>query len=120
MSGRRVRVGPASDVAAGAVRTVGLAPDPDRSFPRRAVVVRDRHGQLRAYLDLCKHLPVPLDGGTGQFLASDRVHLICGTHGALYRPEDGLCVRGPCEGASLDPLDLIEEGGVLYVVDSAG
>lgn len=117
MSRRRVRVGPVAELARGDVRTVPLSPDPDRRFPRRAVVVRDRHGVPRAFVNLCKHLPVPLDAGSGEFLDDDHVHLVCGTHGALYRPEDGLCIWGPCEGEVLDALELVEEDGELYVVD---
>lgn len=119
-SGARVRVGPAGEIAEGTARAVIISPDPDRGFPRRAIVVRDRHGVLRAYVNLCKHLPVPLDGGSGEFLARDRVHLLCGTHGAYYRPEDGLCISGPCEGQSLDRLELLEEDGVVYVLDRSG
>lgn len=118
MSERRVRVGPVSEIVAGEARTVPLSPDPDRGFPRRALVVRDRHGVVRAYVNLCKHLPVPLDGLSGRFLAPDGVHLVCGTHGALYRPEDGLCIEGPCEGAALDRLAVVEEQGVLYLLDA--
>lgn len=117
MSGRRVHAGDA-DLAAGAVRSVTISCDPDRGFPRRAIVLRDRHGVVRAYVNLCMHLPVPLDAGSDDFLADDGVHLICGTHGALYRPEDGLCIEGPCEGESLLRLDVLEEDGQLWVIDS--
>lgn len=119
-SGARVRVGPASEIAEGTARAVTLSADPDRGFPRAAIVVRDRHGALRAFVNLCKHLPVPLDGGSGRYLAKDRVHLLCGTHGAYYRPEDGLCIAGPCEGEVLERLEVVEEDGVVYVVDRAG
>ena len=82
-------------------------------------MLRDRHGIVRAFVNLCMHLPVPLDAGSNEFLDDDGVHLICGTHGALYRPEDGLCIWGPCEGESLERLEVVEENGELYVVDSS-
>ena len=34
-------------------------------------------------------------------MTDDRRHLLCHAHGAIYRPSDGLCVSGPCVGASL-------------------
>jgi len=117
-SGSRVRVGLASEITQGTAHAVTISRDPDRGFPRTAIVVRDRHGVLRAFVNLCKHLPVPLDGGSGRYLSNDRVHLLCGTHGAYYRPEDGLCISGPCEGESLERLRLVEEDGVVYVVDA--
>lgn len=115
---KRIRAGSA-DLPAGTVRAVTISRDPDRGFPRRAIVVRDRHGVLRGFVNLCMHLPVPLDAGSGEFLADDGVHLICGTHGALYRPEDGLCIWGPCEGESLERVEVVEEDGELYVIDPA-
>lgn len=84
---------------------------PDGREPRSAIVLVDREGTVRAYLNLCCHLPVPLDSGGGQVLAQDGFHLICHTHGALYRPTDGLCVEGPCEGASLSPLRIEHRDG---------
>ena len=40
--------------------------------------------------------------------------LMCQTHGAVYEPDTGLCTRGPCVGASLFPLEVTEEDGVLW------
>jgi nitrite reductase/ring-hydroxylating ferredoxin subunit len=56
---------------------------------------------LVAYANVCRHQPAPLDLGGASLLAPDRMHLICHSHGALYRPFDGLCVAGPCAGQSL-------------------
>jgi nitrite reductase/ring-hydroxylating ferredoxin subunit len=75
-----------------------------------------RHeGRYFAYLNECRHLPLSLDGGSGHFLAEDRRHLLCVHHGALYRPEDGLCVRGPCVGAKLMALTVVEDRDRLWV-----
>jgi nitrite reductase/ring-hydroxylating ferredoxin subunit len=98
----------------GAVRVAQLGRDAD-GRPVQALVLRNGTGGIVAYRNLCKHLPVPLDGGTGKVLAEDGAHLICGTHGATYRLEDGYCVEGPCEGASLEPLRVRVAAGNLYV-----
>lgn len=41
--------------------------------------------------------------------------LLCGTHGALFRPDDGVCVAGPCVGHRLAPVALSIENGALVV-----
>lgn len=106
----------ATELARGVVRTVRLVPDA-HGLPRQAIVLRDREGRLRAYVNLCRHLPIPLDAGSGDFLAPDDVHIVCGTHGALYRPEDGLCIEGPCEGMFLYPLDVRDNDGRIELYD---
>ncbi len=113
-----VRVCAADELTAGVVRTAHLGHD-ESGLPIMALVVRDERGAVRAYRNLCRHLPVPLDGGTGELLSDDGAHLICGTHGATYRLTDGYCVEGPCEGLALDRLSCREQDGDLYVsVDS--
>lgn len=84
-------------------------------LPLQGLVVLDDSGTPRGYLNVCKHLPIPLDGGTGDFFDDGRRHLFCGTHGALYRLSDGLCTAGPCEGEKLDPLELEVRDGVIFV-----
>ncbi|MCC7535103.1 MAG: Rieske 2Fe-2S domain-containing protein [Deltaproteobacteria bacterium] len=74
--------------------------------PREVIVLLDDDGLPRAFENLCKHLPVPLDGASGDVLSDDGRHLLCGTHGALYRFADGYCVSGPCEGDQLDAHDV--------------
>jgi len=75
---------------------------------------------IRGWRNRCRHLAVPLDhDDPGRFATSDRRHLVCGKHGALYRPEDGECVVGPCRGARLRALPIVVDGGNAYLdVDS--
>lgn len=96
------------------MRTVDLGRDADGA-PFVALVLRDTNGTIVAYRNLCRHLPVPLDGGTGDLLSSDRRHLVCGTHGATYRLNDGYCIEGPCEGLSLQRLSVQIRQGDVYV-----
>jgi nitrite reductase/ring-hydroxylating ferredoxin subunit len=110
-----VDAGLASDLGAAEVRVVRLPAARDGT-PREALLLRDRHGALRAYLNRCEHLPVPLDAGGRRFLAADGGHLQCQTHGALYRLADGFCVQGPCAGRSLQALAVELEGDAVYVL----
>jgi len=76
-------------------------------------------GRLMAYENCCRHLPLPLDGGTGQFLTPDGQRLICHMHGAEYEPLTGRCVHGPCAGASLKPLAVVLDEGAVWLVSPA-
>lgn len=85
--------------------------------PRQAIVVLDDEGIPRAYLNECRHVPVPLDGGTGHVLDHSKRFLLCGTHGALYERRTGLCVTGPCRGARLFSLPVKEGPEGLEIPD---
>jgi nitrite reductase/ring-hydroxylating ferredoxin subunit len=67
----------------------------------RSVLVGRAGGALRAYANVCRHREVPLDFGMDTAMSDDGLGLLCHQHGALYRPEDGLCVLGPCKGERL-------------------
>lgn len=85
--------------------------------PRREmIVVAAADGSPRAYLNECKHLPIPLDSGTRRFLNAQKTHLVCLTHGATYRVDTGLCVGGPCQDQTLTRFDTEVEAGRLYVL----
>jgi nitrite reductase/ring-hydroxylating ferredoxin subunit len=112
MSERRCAAGSVRDLR-GQVRRIALAREPD-GRPREALVMLDYAGVPRAYLNQCRHLPIPLDV-SGECLVDGLLQ--CGTHGARYQPEDGLCVIGPCRGLRLYALELVQEGEQLFVVD---
>jgi nitrite reductase/ring-hydroxylating ferredoxin subunit len=84
--------------------------------PREALVLLGTDGEPRAYLNRCRHLPVPIDGGSKQYLTHDGAYLLCGTHGALYRLDDGVCIAGPCLKLALEKLQVLEENGVLFLL----
>jgi nitrite reductase/ring-hydroxylating ferredoxin subunit len=110
----RVHAGTRAALALTPVLVVRLAPDLN-GRPREALVLRDAQGVLRAYRNLCRHLPIPLDSGSRSFLYEG--DLRCMTHGARYRTSDGVCVVGPCKGAMLERLTVEEVGDELFVID---
>lgn len=110
----RVRVCADAELAVGDVKTAWLSMHGRQR--RQAMVVRDASGALHAYLNECRHIPIPLDAYFGTLLENG--HLRCLTHGALYRFEDGECVRGPCRGQHLERLQLEREGDDIYVLDA--
>ncbi len=87
---------------------------PPGRLAREAIVLRDADGVVRAYQNLCRHMPIPLDAGGRRFLDETK-HLFCSTHGARYRREDGVCVSGPCVGRRLFALPLEVEGEQVLV-----
>lgn len=72
------------------------------------------HGQLRAYLNRCRHVPATLDWVEGRFLSRDGRYLQCATHGALYDPATGHCLAGPPCGKHLYRVPLVVEDGKVY------
>lgn len=68
-----------------------------------------------AYENVCRHIPISLDYGDGEFFSGDGAHFLCQTHGALYDPATGECVRGPCGGASLYALQVECHEGQLWL-----
>lgn len=73
-----------------------------------------REGEFYAYRNSCPHTGVNLEWRSDQFLDQSERYIQCATHGALFRLDDGFCLRGPCAGASLEPFGLITEGEWLY------
>jgi nitrite reductase/ring-hydroxylating ferredoxin subunit len=74
-------------------------------------------GQVYAYHNRCPHRGTELDWEPGEVLDSDGEYLICATHGALFQPQSGLCVMGPCKGSSLQSISLIESDGRVILAE---
>ncbi len=66
-----------------------------------------------AYQNSCPHTGASLNWTPNQFFDLDLRFLQCGMHGALFEPDSGLCVRGPCLAQSLRQLPLSEIDGWL-------
>lgn len=71
-------------------------------------------GQVRAYLNRCTHMSTELDWKPGRFFDAEGLLLVCSTHGAVYAPDTGACLGGPCSGA-LARLDVEERDGAVYL-----
>jgi nitrite reductase/ring-hydroxylating ferredoxin subunit len=68
-----------------------------------------------AYVNQCAHVSVELDWNPGEFFTAQQDFIICATHGAHYRPDNGFCVMGPCKGKSLKPLKVIEQNDQIII-----
>lgn len=91
-------------------------------------VARGSRGEpvVTAWANACLHQPLPLDvthdaewvtpGVRAAPMDDGRVHLLCHSHGALYRTADGYCISGPCEDQRLVRLAVAVEGTQIAVI----
>jgi nitrite reductase/ring-hydroxylating ferredoxin subunit len=86
--------------------------------PARAFALRFE-GRVVAYLNRCAHVPTEMDWQPGEFLDSERRFIVCTMHGAVYEPTTGHCIAGPCSGARLMAIDVLERDGQVYWYPSA-
>lgn len=84
---------------------------------RLGVLAVRRAGNVFAYVNSCPHTRAPLDLVPGRFLSFDKMFILCSSHGALFRIEDGQCVEGPCARKSLTPLKAAVEGDRVFLED---
>lgn len=77
----------------------------------RAFAIRFE-GKVHAYLNRCAHVAMELDWQPNRFFDESGRWLVCGTHGAAYRPDTGACAGGPCR-AGLVKIAVIEQDGVV-------
>jgi len=73
-----------------------------------------RGGSAWAYVNRCPHRGTPLDWTPDDLLDAEGRHLVCATHGAIFRVEDGVCVAGPCAGDQLTPVPLELSDEILH------
>lgn len=80
----------------------------------QSLIVLRRGETAHVYINVCPHAGRRLDWASGRFLVKDDI-LVCAVHGASFQTETGVCVGGPCRGASLReaPVTVIDGQVVL-------
>ena len=72
-----------------------------------------RYNQVAyAYLNRCTHVPMEMDHPPDHFFDDSGAWLLCATHGAVYAPDSGACMGGPCRGGLIKVV-LSEIDGVV-------
>jgi len=66
--------------------------------------------RIYAYENSCPHTGGPLDWTPDRFIDKETGHILCATHGALFRLETGQCLAGPCIGDWLRALRVSIDG----------
>lgn len=88
----------------------------ERPAGGRIAVLAVRLGDaVFVYENSCPHIGSPLDFTPGQFLCPEGRHILCSTHGAKFRIDDGHCIEGPCAGDALDPIAAEVRDGMVWV-----
>jgi nitrite reductase/ring-hydroxylating ferredoxin subunit len=85
-------------------------------WPLRGFIVKTATG-VAAYVNTCPHAGHPLNFRPDKFLTPDRNLIICGSHGALFARDNGLCIAGPCPGQSLKPVPIDVVGGYVLLAE---
>ncbi|MEP1213520.1 MAG: Rieske 2Fe-2S domain-containing protein [Marinobacter sp.] len=81
----------------------------------RSGFIFEREGNLYAYLNHCPHLGIELNWMPGRFMDPDNCFIQCANHAALFIPENGECIAGPCQGEALTPLEVTDDSGTILV-----
>ena len=72
---------------------------------------------MTGYVNSCPHTGGPLDWIEGQFLDLNGQYIVCATHGALFRIEDGHCLAGPCKGKGLTAVEVVVVEGEVRLAE---
>ncbi len=78
------------------------------------IVVRQGDA-AHVYINSCPHIGSPLDFAPGRFLTPEKDFILCSTHGALFRIEDGHCVSGPCADQKLTAVTITIKDGEIFL-----
>jgi nitrite reductase/ring-hydroxylating ferredoxin subunit len=74
-------------------------------------------GAILGYHNVCPHQGRNLNYAPERFLFDPEARLVCPHHGALFDVASGLCVQGPCQGASLRKIALSIEDERVMLID---
>ncbi len=86
-----------------------------RDGPDDRVFALRRGAAVHVYINSCPHDRRPLEYLQDRFLSADGARIVCYAHGAQFEPDTGLCVHGPCAGASLVRVPSRVSDGRVFV-----
>lgn len=97
-------------------------PEPARTFSCKgfeldghSLFALRRGDEIYIYRNSCPHLGVELNWVADQFLNYDGDLIHCATHSALFEPETGDCISGPCRGQALQIVAHHLRDGDIYL-----
>lgn len=86
---------------------------------RYYLMLFERDGEIRGYHNVCPHQGRNLNYAPDRFLFDPQGQLVCPHHGALFEVASGLCMQGPCQGATLRKVALRIEGEQVLLADES-
>ena len=81
---------------------------------RTSIFIQKTGDHVSVFLNFCPHAGTPLNMFDENFMDTAGRHLLCRTHGALFEPKSGKCVRGPCKGKYLRTIAHTIENDAIY------
>lgn len=85
-------------------------------FDREEVILLKLADGVVALKNYCPHwTDVRFDKGSGATVRNGE--LVCTKHGATFERATGDCTHGPCEGATIEEIDVTVEDGAVYLTD---
>jgi nitrite reductase/ring-hydroxylating ferredoxin subunit len=76
--------------------------------------VTRRGDKVTGFVDHCPHAGMPLAVVPNRYLTRDGRFILCASHGAMFKPDTGACVGGPCGGKALAAWPVrVETGQVV-------
>lgn len=77
-------------------------------------------GQVYGWKNACPHVnDAPMAWRKDAYMDASKQYIVCFAHGALFKPESGLCVRGPCKGKRLEKVTIeIDQTNNVWLVNS--
>lgn len=86
-----------------------------RAGASNLILIKALNGEVRCFLNRCPHLGIPLAWQDSQLTNPDGTLLQCSTHGALFKPDSGHCIQGPCQGDELWSFNCWVENSTIFV-----
>ncbi|WP_018417036.1 Rieske (2Fe-2S) protein [Teredinibacter turnerae] len=81
-----------------------------------ALIIRDR-GEVRAFHNLCVHMPRTLDCESHSVFDFEKQQLRCSMHGIVYSSETGESLSEICRGKKLTSIRIIEQDNKILIRD---
>ena len=85
------------------------------SLDDKEYIVVAKNGEFFVYLNRCPHLNTALNDQDDQFLDPHKNFIRCARHNALFTIDQGLCIKGPCNGQKLQRVSGEIVGGQLLI-----
>lgn len=104
-----VRLGPLDLVQDGGARNFVLQMKAGRFY---GFILR-RGDFVIGFVDRCPHAGLPLAQQLDDYLTPDGTSIVCSWHGALFAPDSGICIGGPCAGQRLTPWPVRLTDGII-------
>lgn len=65
------------------------------------------NGELHGWRNACPHVDgAPMAWRKDAYMDGKKQFVACHAHGALFEPDTGLCIQGPCLGKKLEKIQV--------------